>query len=110
MTTYQEQLEKAISEDVIPAFWLGYFREAFRESVNDQFLELYQAAAAQKGLTKKDIARKLGRRPEQITRWLAAPNNLEIDTVSDLALALGCAPVFGLRRLQSLPRANRRIL
>lgn len=98
MITYQQQIESAISEDVIPRYWLGYFREAFREAINDQLLELY-GATSRNGLTKKVIAQKLGRRPEQITRWLAAPNNLEVDTVSDLALAMGCVPVFGLEKV-----------
>ena len=98
MTTYQLQLENALSEDVIPAYWLGYFRESFREAINDQLLEMY-CAASQKGLNKKTVAQKLDRRPEQITRWLAAPNNLEVDTVSDLALAMGCIPVFSLQKI-----------
>ena len=98
MNTYQEQIENAISSDVIPPYWLGYFREAFRETINEQLLELYLLASSD-GLTKKVIAQKLGRRPEQITRWLATPNNLEVDTVSDLALALGCVPVFALEKV-----------
>lgn len=91
MTTYQTQLTKALSERVIAPFWLGYFREALRGEINDQLLELYRHCA-EKGVTKKEIADKLGRRPEQITRWLAAPSNLEVDTISDLALAMGCRP------------------
>ena len=108
MTTYQQQIEKALSEDVIPSFWLGYFREAFREAINDQLLELYRAAST-RGINKKIVAQKLGRRPEQITRWLAAPNNLEADTISDLALALGCVPVFGLEKIgRPLPKSQQR--
>jgi transcriptional regulator with XRE-family HTH domain len=41
-----------------------------------------------KGLTKATLARRLGKAPEQITRWLASPGNLRLDTVSDILLAM----------------------
>jgi hypothetical protein len=91
VTTYQQQLTNGISEETLSAYWKAYFRENFRSLVHDQLLETFQHLKP-KGLSKAMLARKLDRRPEQITRWLTAPNNLEIDTVSDLALAMGCVP------------------
>jgi len=88
MSTYQTQLTSALEGQTISKFWLGYFREALRSEINDALLECFEAS----GLNKADIARKLDRRPEQITRWISAPCNLETDTVSDLALALGLIP------------------
>jgi hypothetical protein len=75
----------AIKEPRIAKYWLGYFRENFRGEINDQLLEAFHSS----GITKADVARKLDRRPEQITRWLSAPCNLEADTISDIALSLG---------------------
>lgn len=98
MTTYPQQLQNAISESVIPPFWLGYFREAYREAIHEQLLELYQAASKD-GVTRKEISEKIGRRPEQVTRWLSSPSNLESDTLSDLTLALGYAPIFSLKKI-----------
>ncbi len=40
------------------------------------------------GLTRSKLAKRLGKRPEQITRWLAAPGNLTLDTISDLLLTM----------------------
>lgn len=74
--------------EVILPFWLGYFREAFREELNEQLLELCSSA----DLSKAEIARRIGRRPEQVTRWMNSPSNLESDTVSDIALAFGSRP------------------
>src|SRR5690606_2774143 len=71
------------------------FRETFRADINDALIECFE----QSGLSKADIARKLGRRPEQVTRWLSAPCNLEIDTVADLALAFGMMPKIRLDRV-----------
>ena len=88
MSTFLTRVMNAIREPKLDKFWLGYFRENLRGEINDQLLEIFRSS----GLTKADISRKLDRRPEQITRWLSAPSNLEADTISDIALSLGCVP------------------
>lgn len=87
----------ALNESVIPGFWIAYFRERFRGEINEVIANSFSAS----GLTKADLARKLGRRPEQITRWLSAPCNLEADTISDLCLALGLVPRMSLYKIDS---------
>jgi hypothetical protein len=91
VTTYQEPVKKALSSKVLSGFWKGYFRESFRASVNDQLIEIFDSFRAAGG-TKKEIADKIDKRPEQVTRWLTSPSNLELDTISDLALAMGYMP------------------
>jgi len=90
MTTSRTPLMSALADSQVGPFWRGYFQERFRSDIHEQLLKAFEAS----GLSKADLARKLGRRPEQITRWLATPNNLEADTLADLALALGMAPVI----------------
>jgi hypothetical protein len=41
-----------------------------------------------KGLTKKELAKRIDSRPEQITRWLSIPSNLTLNTVCDLLLGM----------------------
>lgn len=65
----------------------------YRADINEQLIELFIACDS---LTQAKIAKKIGRRPEQVSRWLASPSNLEADTTSDLALAMGCRPKFNL--------------
>lgn len=96
---YAAQLTSALEEQTISEFWLGYFREELRSEINDALLECFEAS----GLNKADIARKLDRQPEQITRWLSAPCNLETDTVSDLALALGPIPRVRFEKIEDMP-------
>jgi DNA-binding phage protein len=92
MTISQTQLDQALSEPEIKKFWLGYFQENFRQEIQQQIIELFDFLKAKKGLTRADLARKIGRRPEQVTRWLSSPTNLESDTISDIALGMGMIP------------------
>lgn len=103
MTTSLTQAMSAIAEPRIDAYWVGYFRENLRGEIYSQVVEAFE----QSGLTKADLARKLDRRPEQITRWLSAPSNLEADTISDLLLALGMRPVVRLERI-NMEQSNSR--
>lgn len=104
MTTSLTRVMNAIKEPAISKYWLAYFRENFRGVINDQLLEAFESS----GITKADIARKLGRRPEQVTRWLSAPGNLETDTISDIALAFGLVPKIGFEKVGEA-RSNRRV-
>jgi transcriptional regulator with XRE-family HTH domain len=40
------------------------------------------------GLSKSELALRLGKGKDQISRWLNSPSNMEIDTLSDLLFAI----------------------
>ncbi len=61
---------------------LAYFRERQRNRIHELVLKEFLHS----GLTKAEFARRIGKKPEQITRWLAAPGNWELDTISDFLL------------------------
>jgi DNA-binding phage protein len=96
MTTYQEDsfLSEVLEGTAIPLGKLAYFRERFRNRLYDLVVSVFLVQEKTKGLTRADIARRIQRRPEQITRWFGAPGNWTIDTVSDLLLAMGTEPDF----------------
>jgi hypothetical protein len=99
-------LHEILGNDPIPVGKLAFFRERFRDSLYDLVLsEFFKEEKL--GLTKAAIARRIGRKPEQITRWLAAPGNWTVETVSDLLLAISRAePHINLSKLSSLPDRN----
>lgn len=80
----------AISDESKPltARHLGYFRGSLRNNLYAEILKLF-AAKSKTNFTRADLARRLNRRPEQITRWFSGPGNLRLDTLSDLLLAMG---------------------
>ena len=68
---------------------LGYFRARLKNGLHQLVLTEFLKLVANKGFSRADLARRIGKRPEQITRLLGAPGNWELDTVSDLLLAMG---------------------
>ena len=90
MNTSQKKpfLTEVLNGDKIPLGTLSYFRERFRDRLYDLVMEEFLKHDAESGLTRADVARRIGRRPEQITRWFGAPGNWTLETVSDLLLAV----------------------
>jgi hypothetical protein len=84
----------------------GYYRQRQRNRVFATIVELF-AEEAEKGLiTKKVLAEMLDKDPSQITRWLSVPSNLELDTISDILLAMGAEMDYRVVRLAERPKAN----
>jgi plasmid maintenance system antidote protein VapI len=80
---------------------LGAVRARNKNKAHSQCLELFEKS----GLTKADLAKMLGKKPEQITRWLAGPGNITLDTLSDLVFALS-GEFFVLEFRDDLARAK----
>jgi hypothetical protein len=71
----------------IPSSTRAYFQQRLRNRIFNFLLEKF-VAAQRDGLTKAALARRIGKSPEVINRWLGIPSNLTIDSVSDLLLGI----------------------
>lgn len=97
MTTSQTSfLSEIISGDPIPANKLGYFRARLINRLHELIITEFDRLSKSGEISKADLARRIGKKPEQITRWLGAPGNWTIETVSDLAIGMGCEPKINL--------------
>lgn len=90
----------------IPVGRLAYFRTRLRNRLHDLVLREFSRQEKTRGLTRAEIARRIGRKPEQITRWFASPGNWTLDTVSDLMLAMGAEPKVETWALADRPARN----
>lgn len=98
MTTSQQNtfLSDLFTRESIPIGKLAYFRGRLSNRIHELVLEAFAHLEAAGGITRADLARRIGKKPEQITRWLGNPGNWESDTVSDLLLGMGFEPRLSL--------------
>jgi hypothetical protein len=92
MSTSQEQffseLAAGHSGPTIPEAKRVYFQTRLRNRLFNFILAKF-ASEQERGLTKAKLARRIGKPSEVINRWLGAPGNLTLDTISDLLLGIG---------------------
>jgi hypothetical protein len=94
-------VSEILEAERIPEEKLAYFRARFRNRFHAFVLSQFKRAEKENtDFSKATLARKLGKKPEQITRWLGAPGNWELDTVSDLLLGMGFEPHLSAASLQ----------
>jgi DNA-binding phage protein len=83
----------------------AYFRARLKSRIHEAILEVFEQRK-KTGLTKAELSRRLGKAPEQVTRWLSAPGNLRLDTVSDLLLAMNSELVFNVVEIEQRRQTN----
>ena len=81
---------------------LTYFRERQRNRFFEQVFRRFIDCK----LSKADLARRLEKRPEQVTRWLSGPGNWELDTISDLLRAMDAEVDFRVVPLADRAKPN----
>src|SRR6516225_3221113 len=87
--TFFVELAAGHSGPTIPEAKRVYFQTRSRNRLFDYILGRF-FQQQEKGLTKAKLARRIGKPPEMINRWLGAPSNLTLDSISDLLLGI-CA-------------------
>lgn len=80
-----ELLAEVLTGKSIPIQKQAYFRRRLRLRIYELVVGRFHQLET---MTKADLARRIGRRPEVINRLLGAPGNWTIDTVSDLLLGM----------------------
>lgn len=84
----------------------AYYQQRQRNRVFAALVEFFAEEAENGRITKKGLADALGKDPSQISRWLSVPSNLELDTISDVLLAMGAEMDHCIVRLNERPGAN----
>lgn len=78
---------------------LSYFRQRLKNRLHSMILEEFSHLEDAGKLSRGGLAKRMRKRPEQVTRILAAPGNWTLDTVSDLLLGMGCELSVGVRQI-----------
>jgi hypothetical protein len=95
MTISTEQIFKELLDldcEEIPLARLAFLREEFRNRLHAEVVRRFYTLA-DKGFTKAHLARRIGKSPEQVIRWLGAPGNWTLDTAADLLAGMRSIPI-----------------
>ena len=108
MTTYQttSMLSEVRDADRLSLKTLGYFRARLRNRLHQLVLNEFVKQTNAKGFTKAALGRRIRRGDDQVNRWLGAPGNWTLDTVSDLLLSLGYELSVELSSFEKMNSSN----
>jgi len=86
MNTFHETslLAEPSGDERIDERALGYVTQTARDDVFDMVAN----ACVEAGVTRANIARRLGKDPAQVSRLLNSPGNWTIDTIAELLFAI----------------------
>lgn len=84
----------------------SYFRQRLKHHFFAKLIEKFAERSEFFGLTKAKLSVLTGKDPASINRLLALPSNMTLDSISDLALALGCEPEIAFEEFEDAPRHN----
>jgi hypothetical protein len=85
----QELLSEITSDKKIRSKTLGYFEGRINGLFHQVLLRLLRVMEQREDFSKRKLAFRLGKKPEQITRWFSNPSNLTLGTISALCLGAG---------------------
>jgi hypothetical protein len=93
ITSQKEQFLSEIQDPQptpIPPEKLAYFRARLKNRLYDYVASrlIAERQSGTRSVSQSDLAKRLSKKPEQITRWLGAPGNWTLETLSDLLLAI----------------------
>jgi len=80
---------------------LGYFRGRLSNKLYQLVINEFKKRESA-GFSRAKLARRIRKKPEQITRLLSGPGNWTIETVSDLMLGMGFEPELTAITISSL--------
>lgn len=85
----QDFLSEVLSGGRIPGGKLAYFQTRLASNVHQAMLKVFSGLEREGNFTRRELANRIGRKPEQITRWFSYPGNLTLGTVSDIFVGMG---------------------
>jgi hypothetical protein len=65
-----------------------YYRRRFLNRVHEALTTFFEEECERRDWTRQDVAERIDRDPAQISRWLSAPSNLTLESISDLLLSV----------------------
>lgn len=96
-------MHKPIPGEQVPADTRDYFRSRAKRHAYDLVMRELQKS----GITRAELARRLGKGADRVSKMLGGPNNWTIITLADLLFAIGAGvPTYGVDYPLDKPTRN----
>ncbi|MDR3420464.1 MAG: hypothetical protein P4L80_04355 [Xanthobacteraceae bacterium] len=96
-------LSKPQGDEEVPIDTFAYFRARAKRFAYELAIKEFQKS----GVTKATLGRRLGKKPDRVSKMLAGPGNWTIETLADLIFATsGGVPTFGVAHPLDRPIRN----
>lgn len=99
-------MENTSSNNALTTREKAYYRQRQKNRVFGSIAEFFANGAERGEFSRKSLAEKMGKDPAQITRWFAGPSNLELDSISDILLAMGAEMDWRIVSFKDRPKPN----
>jgi len=93
-------LTEVLEGNPIPIGTLSYFRTQLRYQLHEVVLREFLLQEDKADLTQADLARRIHRKPSQVSKLLGAPGNWTFNTASDLLLGMKAQPLISVISLE----------
>jgi hypothetical protein len=103
MTTYREPV-LSLDDEVLAKETLWFFRRHLHNAVYDFLIRTFRRLEDADRMTKGRLSTRIDREPASVTRWLSAPSNLTLNTISDLFVGMAVDPTTLLADEMSVDR------
>lgn len=92
-------------DGTIPVALRSYFAQRLLNRVHQELLTLIRRMEANDSeFSKRKLAKRLDKKPEQLSRWLSYPSNMTLETVSDLFIGMCCELELTVKFISSEPK------
>lgn len=103
ITSQTSTLSKPTPGERVPPETFAYLRARAKRHAYELVIKELRAS----GISRAELARRLGKDPSRVSKMLGGPGNWTIATESDLLFAIsGAVPTFGIERPLDRPARN----
>ena len=87
-TSQMPKMSTSSTDQPIPLDEIAYQNRRLQNLVFDEVIRAFSVETKEGRISRAILAKRINKKPEQITRWLSSPSNCTLDTVSTILVGM----------------------
>jgi len=87
-TSQMPKMSTSSTDQPIPLDEIAYHNRRLQNLVFDEVIRAFAVEKKEGRISRALLAKRIDKRPEQITRWLSSPSNSTLDTISTILIGM----------------------